>query len=64
MVTMEVEGLGPCGHRIGDYHIVMTSPREVIRLLIKCSIELGGGATRVWPEERDEEREIAIGRIG
>jgi len=37
----EVEGRGPRGRGIGDYRVVITSPREVIRLSIKCGIELG-----------------------
>jgi len=64
MVMAEVEGLGPRGLGMGDRRVVMTSPREVIRLSIKCGIELGGGATRVGAEEIDEEREMITGRIG
>ena len=64
IVIAEVEGRGPLGRGIGDRRVVMTSPREVIRLSMKCGMELGGGATRVGAEEMDEEREIITGRIG
>jgi len=60
----EVEGLGPCGHGMGDFHLVMTSSRDVIRLSIKCGMELGGGATRVGAEGIDDEQEMTTGRIG
>ena len=56
MVMAEVEGRGPRGRGIGDRHVVITSPNEVIRLSIKCGMGLGGGATRVGAEEMDEER--------
>jgi len=60
----EVEGRGPRGRGIGDRRVVMTSPREVIRLSMKCGMELGGGATRVGAEEMDEEREMTAGCMG
>jgi len=64
VIQQEVEGLGPHGLGMGDCHVVMPSPREVIRLSIKCEIELGGGATRVGAEEIDEEWKMITGRIG
>jgi len=64
MVMAEVEGRGPLGRGIGDRRVVMTSPREVIRLSMKCGREFGGGATRVGAEEMDEEREIIAGCMG
>jgi len=64
MVMVEVEGRGPLGRGMGDHRVVMTSPREVIRLSIKCGRELGRGATRVGAEEMDEEREMTTGRMG
>ena len=64
IVTAEVEGRGPRGRGIGDRRVVITSPNEVIRLSMKCGMELGGGATRVGAEEIDEEREIITGHIG
>ena len=64
MVMAEVEGRGPLGLGIGDRRVVMTSPREVIKLSMKCGMELGGGATRVGAEEMDEEREMTTGCIG
>jgi len=64
MLIAEVEGRGPRGRGIGDCRVVITSPREVIRLSIKCGMGLGGGATRVGAEEMDEEREMITGRIG
>jgi len=59
-----VEGRGPRGRGIGDRRVVMTSPREVIKLSMKCGMEFGGGATRVGAEEMDEEREITTGCMG
>ena len=64
MVTAEVEGRGPRGCGIGDRRVVITSPNEVIRLSIKCGMELGGGATRVDAEEMDDEQEMITGRMG
>ena len=64
MVMAEVEGRGPLGRGIGDRRVVMTSPREVIRLSMKCGMEFGGGATRVGAEDMDEEREMTTGRMG
>jgi len=64
MVMAEVEGGGPLGRGIGDRRVVMTSPREVIRLSMKCGREFGGGATRVGAEEMDEEREMIAGCMG
>jgi len=64
IVTAEVEGRGPRGRGIGDRRVVMTSPREVMRLSMKCGMELGGGATRVGAEEMDEERDMITGRMG
>jgi len=64
MVMVEVEGRGPLGRGIGDRRVVTTSPREVMRLSIKCGREFGGGATRVGAEEMDEEREITTGCMG
>jgi len=67
MVIAEVEGRGPLGRvgrGIGDRRVVMTSPREVIRLSMKCGREFGGGATRVGAEEMDEEREMIAGCMG
>ena len=43
MVTAEVEGRGPRGQGIGNRRVVITSPDEVIRLSIKCGMELGLG---------------------
>jgi len=63
-VIVEVEGRGPLGHGIGDRRVVMTSPREVIKLSIKCGREFGGGATRVGADEMEEECEMATGRMG
>ena len=59
-----MEGRGPRGRGIGDRRVVMTSPREVIKLSMKCGMEFGGGATRVGAEEMDEEREITTGCMG
>ena len=64
MVMVEVEGRGPLGRGIGDRRVVMTSPREVIRLSIKCGREFGGGATRVGADEIEEEREMITGCMG
>ena len=64
MVILDVEGRGPLGRGIGDRRVVTTSPREVIRLSMKCGMEWDGGATRVGAEEMDEEREMTTGRIG
>ena len=64
MVMAEVEGRGPRGRGIGDCRVVITSPSEVIRLSIKCRIELDGGATRVGAEEMDEEHEMTAGCMG
>ena len=64
MVIAEVEGRGPLGRGIGDRRVVITSPREVIRLSMKWGMELGGGATRVGAEEMDEEREMTTGCMG
>jgi len=64
VVMAEVEGRGPLGRGIGDRRVVITSPSEVIRLSIKCGIELDGGATRVGAEEMDEEREMTTGCMG
>jgi len=64
MVTAEVEGRRPRGRGIGDCRLVITSPNEMIRLSIKCGMELGGGATRVGAEEMDEEREMITGHMG
>jgi len=64
MVMAEVEGRGPLGRGIRDRRVVMTSPREVIRLSMKCGMEWDAGATRVGAEEMDEEREMTVGRIG
>jgi len=78
MVMAEVEGRGPRGRGIGDRRVVMTSPREVIRLSMKCGREfgggatrvgggatrVGGGATRVGADEMEEEREMTVGRMG
>jgi len=46
-IITEVEGRGPLGRGMGDRRVVTTSPREVIRLSIKCGREFGGGAMRV-----------------
>ena len=64
IVIVEVEGRGPRGRGIGDHRVVITSPIKVIRLLMKCGMELGGGATRVGAEEMDEEQEMITGRMG
>ena len=64
IMIAEVEGRGPLGRGMGDHRVVTTSPREVIRLSIKCGREFGGGATRVGADEIDEEREMITGCMG
>jgi len=64
MVATEVEGRGPRGQGIGDRRVVITSPREVIRLSMKCGMEWDGGATRVGADEIEEEREMTAGCMG
>ena len=64
IVMAEVEGRGPRGRGMGDLRVVMTSPREVIKLSIKCGMEFGGGAMRVGADKMEEEREMMTGRMG